>query len=308
VVVLAGGTGGAKLARGMLDVVGGERLTVIANTGDDVEIYGAHVSPDPDLISFWLADQIDARGWGLEGDTFNVMAGLRELGEEIWFNLGDRDLAVGVQRAAALACGERQTVAQAAINSHLGIEARVLPMSDEPVRTRVLADGRWWSLQQFLIQGRGQGEIQDIQFRGADAAAPTAEVLAALAGAAAIVIGPSNPILSIGPILAVPGLREAILNSSAPVVAVSPLVGGSVLKGPTAACMRWAGVTVSAAGLAELYGELLDGLISDEQVEQVHTGSGTDMPEVLNTDVLMDTSEARRRLAGAAVDFATKLA
>jgi LPPG:FO 2-phospho-L-lactate transferase len=283
----------------MLDVVGGERLTVIANTGDDVEIYGAHVSPDPDLISFWLADQIDARGWGLEGDTFNVMAGLRELGEEIWFNLGDRDLAVGVQRAAALACGERQTVAQAAINSHLGIEARVLPMSDEPVRTRVLADGRWWSLQQFLIQGRGQGEIQDIQFRGADAAAPTAEVLAALAGAAAIVIGPSNPILSIGPILAVPGLREAILNSSAPVVAVSPLVGGSVLKGPTAACMRWAGVTVSAAGLAELYGELL---------EQVHTGSGTDMPEVLNTDVLMDTSEARRRLAGAAVDFATKLA
>jgi LPPG:FO 2-phospho-L-lactate transferase len=292
----------------MLDVVGGERLTVIANTGDDVEIYGAHVSPDPDLISFWLADQIDARGWGLEGDTFNVMAGLRELGEEIWFNLGDRDLAVGVQRAAALACGERQTVAQAAINSHLGIEARVLPMSDEPVRTRVLADGRWWSLQQFLIQGRGQGEIQDIQFRGADAAAPTAEVLAALAGAAAIVIGPSNPILSIGPILAVPGLREAILNSSAPVVAVSPLVGGSVLKGPTAACMRWAGVTVSAAGLAELYGELLDGLISDEQVEQVHTGSGTDMPEVLNTDVLMDTSEARRRLAGAAVDFATKLA
>lgn len=307
-VVLAGGTGGAKLARGMLDVVGGERLTVIANTGDDVEIYGAHVSPDPDLISFWLADQIDARGWGLEGDTFNVMAGLRELGEEIWFNLGDRDLAVGVQRAAALACGERQTVAQAAINSHLGIEARVLPMSDEPVRTRVLADGRWWSLQQFLIQGRGQGEIQDIQFRGADAAAPTAEVLAALAGAAAIVIGPSNPILSIGPILAVPGLREAILNSSAPVVAVSPLVGGSVLKGPTAACMRWAGVTVSAAGLAELYGELLDGLISDEQVEQVHTGSGTDMPEVLNTDVLMDTSEARRRLAGAAVDFATKLA
>jgi LPPG:FO 2-phospho-L-lactate transferase len=292
----------------MLDVVGGERLTVIANTGDDVEIYGAHVSPDPDLISFWLADQIDARGWGLEGDTFNVMAGLRELGEEIWFNLGDRDLAIGVQRAAALDCGERQTVAQAAINSHLGIEARVLPMSDEPVRTRVLADDRWWSLQQFLIQGRGQGEIQDIQFRGADAAAPTAEVLAALAGAAAIVIGPSNPILSIGPILAVPGLREAILNSSAPVVAVSPLVGGSVLKGPTAACMRWAGVTVSAAGLAELYGELLDGLISDEQVEQVHTGSGTDMPEVLKTDVLMDSSEARRRLAGAAVDFATKLA
>jgi LPPG:FO 2-phospho-L-lactate transferase len=290
----------------MLDVVGGERLTVIANTGDDVEIYGAHVSPDPDLISFWLADQIDARGWGLEGDTFNVMAGLRELGEEIWFNLGDRDLAIGVQRAAALAGGERLTVAQAAINASLRIRARVLPMSDQPVRTRVLADGRWWSLQEFLIQGRGQGEIQDVQFRGADAATPTAEVLAALGGAAAIVIGPSNPILSIGPILAVPGLREAILKSTAPVVAVSPLVGGSVLKGPTAACMRWAGVSVAAAGLAELYGELLDGLISDEYVESVSAASGTHMPELLSTDVLMDTPEARHRVAAAAVEFATK--
>jgi LPPG:FO 2-phospho-L-lactate transferase len=308
VVVLAGGTGGAKLARGMLDVVGGERLTVIANTGDDVEIYGAHVSPDPDLISFWLADQIDARGWGLEGDSFNVMAGLRELGEEIWFNLGDRDLAIGVQRAAALARGERLTAAQATISTRLGIEARVLPMSDEPVRTRVLADGRWRSLQEFLIRGRGQGEIEDIQFRGADAAAPTADVLAALAGAAAIVIGPSNPILSIGPILAVPGLHEAILKSPAPVVAVSPLVGGSALKGPTAACMRWAGVAVSTTGLAELYGELLDGLISDEPMESAHTASGTDMPQALHTDVLMDTPEARGRVAAAAIDFAGKLA
>jgi LPPG:FO 2-phospho-L-lactate transferase len=292
----------------MLDVVGGERLTVIANTGDDVEIYGAHVSPDPDLISFWLADQIDARGWGLEGDSFNVMAGLRELGEQIWFNLGDRDLAIGAQRAAALARGERLTVAQAAINKRLDIDARVLPMSDQPVRTRVLADGRWWSLQEFLIQGRGQGEIQDIQFRGADAATPTAEVLAALAGAAAIVIGPSNPILSIGPILAVPGLREAILRSPAPVVAVSPLVGGSVLKGPTAACMRWAGVALSSTGLAKLYGELLDGLVSDEQTPSDLPDGGAELPEILRTDVLMDSPEARRRLAADTVEFAAELA
>jgi len=308
VVVLAGGTGGAKLARGLLDVVGGGRLTVIANTGDDIEIYGAHVSPDPDLISFWLADRIDSRGWGLEADTFNVMSGLRELGEQIWFNLGDRDLAIGIQRAGALANGERLTVAQAAISRRLGIDAQVLPMADEPVRTRVLADGRWFSLQEFLIQGRGEGEIQDIQFRGADAAAPTAEVMAALAGAAAIVIGPSNPVLSIGPILAVPGLREAILRSPGPVVAVSPLVGGSVLKGPTAACLRWAGVPVSAAGLAELYGELLDGLISDEP-----TGSGPGdglggRPQFRRTDVLMDGPEARRRLAAEAVAFAADLA
>jgi len=307
VVVLAGGTGGAKLARGMLDVVGGGRLTVIANTGDDIEIYGAHVSPDPDLISFWLADRIDARGWGLEHDTFNVMAGLRELGQEIWFNLGDRDLAIGVQRAAALARGERQTVAQAAISRQLGIEARILPMCDQPVRTRVLADGRWSSLQEFLIQRRGQGEIEDIQFRGADAAVPTAEVLAALAGAATIVIGPSNPILSVGPILAVPGLREAILQSPAPVVAVSPLVGGSVLKGPTTACMRWADVAVSAAGLAELYGQLLDGLISDERLES-ELRAGDDAPRMLTTDVLMDTPEARLRLAAEVVRFADGLA
>ncbi len=307
-VVLAGGTGGAKLARGMMDVVRGGRLTVIANTGDDIEIYGAHVSPDPDLISFWLADRIDARGWGLEADTFNVMSGLRELGEQIWFNLGDRDLAIGIQRADALADGERLTTVQSAIGRRLGIEAQVLPMSDEPVRTRVLADGQWFSLQEFLIQGRGEGEIQDIQFRGADAAAPTAEVIAALAGAAAIVIGPSNPVLSIGPILAVPGLREAILRSPAPVVAVSPLVGGSVLKGPTAACMRWAGVPVSAVGLAELYGELLDGLISDEP-----TGSGSGegvgaRPRFRRADVLMDGPEARRRLAAEVTEFAAEIA
>jgi len=308
VVVLAGGTGGAKLARGMLDVVGGERLTVIANTGDDVELYGAHVSPDPDLISFWLADRIDARGWGLEGDTFNVMDGLRELGQEIWFNLGDRDLAIGVQRAAALAHGERLTLSHAAINTSLGVSAEVLPMSDQPVRTRVHADGRWWTLQEFLIQGRGQGVIEDIQYRGADAAVPTPEVLAALAGAATIVIGPSNPILSIGPILAVPGLRDAIVSSPAPVVAVSPLVGGAVLKGPTAACMTWAGVPVSAAGLAELYGGLADGLVCDEPAALDDARGAAAAPAVLIAPTLMDSSETRRGVAAATLDFATKLA
>ena len=184
-MVLAGGTGGAKLARGMLDVVGAERLTVIANTGDDIEIYGAHVSPDPDLVTFWLADQIDARGWGLEGDTFNVMDGLRELGEEIWFNLGDRDLAIGIQRAEALA--RRRTAdgrAQSDCARELGVDAKVLPMSDRPVRTRVLSGGRWWSLQEFLIRARGQGEIDDVQFRGAREAGTTPEVLEAIAGAA----------------------------------------------------------------------------------------------------------------------------
>ena len=175
VVILAGGTGGAKLARGMLDVVGDD-LIVIANTGDDIEIYGAYVSPDPDLVTFWLADRIDERGWGLRDDTFNVMDGLRALGVEVWFSLGDRDLAIGLERARLLDGGARLTDAQAAITSALGVRARVLPMSDAPVRTRVLADGRWWPLQEFLIKRRGDDDVLDVDFRGRRAAAPTPEV------------------------------------------------------------------------------------------------------------------------------------
>ena len=305
-VVLAGGTGGAKLARGMLDVVGPERLTVIANTGDDVEVYGAYVSPDPDLITFWLADQIDARGWGLDGDTFNVMAALRDLGEEVWFNLGDRDLAMGIQRGASLARGLRLTEAQTALANCLGVKARVLPMSDKPVRTRVQTDGRWWSLQEFLIKGRGQGEIEDVQFRGAGIAEPTPEVLEALASATVVVIGPSNPIISIAPILAVAGMREALISSRAPVVAVSPVVGGQVLKGPTGAFMRWAGVPVSAVGLAQIYGELLDGLVCDEPVILDRGASGC-AAAVLQTDLLMDSPTTRRRLAAQALGLGAEI-
>ncbi len=223
VVILAGGTGGAKLARGMLDVVGDD-LVVIANTGDDIEIYGAYVSPDPDLVTFWLADRIDERGWGLRDDTFNVMDGMRELGIDVWFSLGDRDLAIGLERARQLDSGMRLTDAQAALAAALGVRARVLPMSDVPVRTRVLADGRWWPLQEFLIQHQGDGEVLDVDFRGRRAAPPTAEVTEALASARAIVIGPSNPVISIGPILSLEGVRDAIRSSPAPVVAVSPIV------------------------------------------------------------------------------------
>ncbi|MGH2910165.1 MAG: 2-phospho-L-lactate transferase CofD family protein, partial [Solirubrobacteraceae bacterium] len=188
VVVLAGGTGGARLARGMLDVAG-EALVVIANTGDDIEIYGGHVSPDADLVTFWLADRIDERGWGLADDTFTVMDGLRELGHEIWFNLGDRDLAIAVHRAEALAAGRTQTAAQQEIAAALGVTARVLPMSDRPVRTRVSAGGRWWALQAFMIRRRGEGPIEGVEYRHAPAAAPSPEVLDAIGAARAIVIG-----------------------------------------------------------------------------------------------------------------------
>jgi len=299
-VVLAGGTGGAKLARGMLDVVGPERLSVIANTGDDIEIYGAHVSPDPDLVTFWLADRIDARGWGIDGDTFEVMDALRELGEEVWFALGDQDLAIGIRRAGALAAGARLTEAQAQIAGDLGVCARVLPMSDRPVRTRILAADRWWSLQEFMIRARGALEVQELRFRGAAEAGTTPEVLAAIAGASAIVIGPSNPAISIGPMLAIAELRAALRDADAPVVAVSPIVGGEVLKGPTAAFMRHLGVELSAAGLAELYDGVIDALVTDEPAE-------LPLP-VLHTDLLMDGPSGRARLARQTLGFALGLA
>ena len=299
VVVLAGGTGGAKLARGMLDVVGPDELVVIANTADDVEIYGAYVSPDPDLVTFWLADRIDERGWGLDGDTFAVMDGLRELGVDVWFNLGDRDLAIGIERARALDDGVRLTQAHARLAAALGVRARVLPMSDRPVRTRVLADGHWSPVQEFLIKHRGEGPVQDVDFRHVKAAGPTPEVLESLAGARAIVLGPSNPIISIGPILALDGVPEAIRESPAPVVAVSPLVRGQVLKGPTEAFMRWARQTVSSSGIAAIYAGLIDGLVADERTRAL---------PVLETDVLMSDPEGRRRVAEQVLRFALALA
>ena len=297
VVVLAGGTGGAKLARGLLDEA--EALVVIANTGDDVEIHGGHVSPDPDLVTFWLADRIDERGWGLREDTFHVMDGLRELGEDVWFNLGDRDLALCVRRARRLAEGARLTEAIDEARLAYGVRARVLPATDDPVRTHVRADGRWWPFQEFMIRHRAQGPVEDVEFRGAERAAPSPEVLDALAEAGAIVIGPSNPVISIGPMLAVPGLREAIVAAPAPVVAVSPLVRGEVLKGPTAAFLEHAGRPLTADGIAACYEGLIDGLVADERADGVPT---------LETDVTMDGADGRRRLARETLSFARALA
>lgn len=297
VVVLAGGTGGAKLARGMRDVVGDD-LVVIVNTGDDVEVHGAAVSPDPDLVSFHLADAIDERGWGFDGDTFHVMDGLRDLGApDTWFALGDRDLAWCLERARRLAEGETPTQAHAALTAALGVTARVLPMCDEPVRTRVRARGAWHGLQAFLIRERAEGPVEGVAFDGIDVAQPTSDVLEALAGARAIVVGPSNPVISIGPILAVPGMREAIAAAPAPVVAVSPIVGGAVLKGPTAAFLQHAGLPVSAAGVAAAYAGLLDGLLTDEPADVAGV-------TVAVADTLMADAAGRTRVAAAALALA----
>lgn len=300
VALLSGGTGGAKLARGLLDEVGAANLTVIANTGDDAWVHGAHVSPDPDLVTYWLADAIDERGYGIRGDTWQVMDALEAAGRPAWFRLGDRDLAMCLIRSELLRAGERLTDAHAAVVSAMGVGARVLPMCDEPVPTRIGIRGRVLPFQEFMIVKGTRGPLESVELSGVNAARPTAAVLAALEEADAIVIGPSNPIVSIGPILAVPGMRAAVASARAPVVAVSPFVDGAVLKGPTELFCRFAGVEPSAAGIAGLYGDLLDGIVADEPV----AGGAP----ALEASTLMDTPAARRSVAAAVVGHAAALA
>ena len=294
VVLLAGGTGGAKLARGLLDELGSE-LTVIANTGDDVEIYGAYVSPDPDLVTFWLADEIDERGWGLAGDTFAAMDQFRALGEDVWFNLGDCDLAIGLHRAGRLAGGARLTETIEDLRRAFGVPARVIVASDDPLRTHIQAGGRWRPFQEFMIRARAEGPIDDVEYRGH--AKPAPEAVTALREATTIIIGPSNPVLSIDPILSV--LQHDLHAASAPVVAVSPLVRGTVLKGPTADCLRWAGRTLDSDGIVDHYEGLIDALVADQRAEHVPT---------LETDVELSSPDARRRVAHEVLAFAAALA
>jgi len=300
VVVLAGGTGGAKLAAGMQELLG-EDLSVIANTGDDVEVLGVDVSPDPDLITYWLSGEIDEeRGWGLEGDSFTTFDRLVALGAPSWFRLSDRDLATCLYRTTFLAEGGRRTGAQAQIARALGVRAKVLPMSEERVRTRVRTPGGWRGLQEFLIADRAEPPIEAVELEGIAEASPTPEVLDAISAAEAIVVGPSNPVISIGPILAVPGLREALGSSGAPVIAVSPYVGGEVVKGPTDSFMRAVGRASTAAGVASLYQGLIAGMVCDE--------ADSDPPPnglaVLTCPTLMEGPAGRRGLAERVLEFA----
>jgi LPPG:FO 2-phospho-L-lactate transferase len=303
VALLAGGTGGAKLAAGMQEEVGSD-LTVIANTGDDVEALGVHVSPDPDLVTYWLSGEIDEeRGWGIEGDEFTVFNRLKQLGAPSWFGLSDRDLAACLYRRQFLDDGGRPTDAQAQIARGLGVEARVLPMCDTPVRTQVLTPGGTRGLQEYLILDQGQPQVLGVRLEGIEAAEPTPEVLEALRSAEVIVIGPSNPVISIGPILAVPGIREAIVNSPAPVVAVSPYVAGAVVKGPTDRFMEGVGRPTTAAGVASLYAGLIDGMVVDE-------GDPDPPPAEIPTLVaptLMEGAAGRVRLARTVLDYAATL-
>jgi len=304
VVALAGGTGGAKLAAGLQAVLGSE-LSVVANTGDDTEALGIHISPDPDLITYWLCEEIDEeRGWGIKDDTFTAFERLVQLGEPDWFALSDRDLATCLRRRHMLDQGARPTEAQARIASALGVVARVLPMSDEPVRTRVRTPQGWRDFQEYLVRDRAEPAIEAVEFEGVERSAPSPEVLDALATAEAIVIGPSNPVISIGAILAVPGMREAIRASSAPVVAVSPFVAGRAIKGPTERFMRAIGQEPSAAGVSAAYADLLDGLVVD-------AGDPEPPPEgtrSLVVPTLMDDARSRREVAERTLALAQELA
>jgi LPPG:FO 2-phospho-L-lactate transferase len=304
VVLLAGGTGGGKLAAGLQDVLGAE-LAVVANTGDDTELHGLHVSVDPDLVTFWLAEVIDEeRGWGFRDDAFVVHEHLQKLGAPGWFGLTDRDLATSLYRTHFLAEGGSLTAAQAQIARSLGATARVLPMSEEPVRTRVRTAAGWRELQEFLILDHGEGEIAEVRLEGIESARPTAEVLEAIAAAEAIVVGPSNPVISIGPILAVPGIRDAIADARASVVAVSPLVAGRSLKGPTEAFLRALGRPLSAAGVASLYAGLLDGMVADPD----DPGPEPEGVRLLTAPTDMKSQAERRRLAEDVLAFARELA
>jgi LPPG:FO 2-phospho-L-lactate transferase len=304
VALLAGGTGGAKLAAGVQELVGAD-LSVVANTGDDIGIVGVHVSPDPDLITYWLSGEIDEeRGWGIRGDTFVAFERLAALGAPDWFRLSDRDLAACLYRRFFLEEGGRLTHAQAQIARALGVAAAVLPMCEQPVRTRVRTAAGWRELQEFLIIEQGTGPVEGVELVGIEDAEPTPEVRAALEGADAIVIGPSNPVISIGPILAVPGLRGAIAGAPAPVVAVSPFVAGRVVKGPTDVFMDAVGRPRTAAGVASLYEGLLDAMVVD-------SGDPEDPPAELRTEAiptLMDSAASRRRVAEQVLDLAASLA
>ena len=266
VVALAGGTGAAKLLRGLAPLLPGGALTVIGNTGDDTELWGLHISPDLDTVSYTLAGLIDERkGWGLRDETFNALEQMPRFGEPAWFGLGDRDLATHLHRTRLLREGRALTEVTADITAALGVTARVLPMSDQPVRTRILGPEGWITFQEYFVRDKAQTDVRAVEYAGAASALPAPGVLQALRSAEAVIVCPSNPITSIGPILAVPGILSALEDTGATVVGVSPIVGGEAVSGPAGRLMAMAGLPVSAVGVARAYVSWLDVLIVDEQ-------------------------------------------
>jgi len=311
VVALCGGVGGAKLALGLSHVVPPDDLTIIVNTGDDFEHLGLYVSPDVDTVLYTLAGIGDpVQGWGLAGESWNFMAALERLGGETWFRLGDTDLATHVERTRRLRSGDILTAVTDALARRLGIACAVLPMSDDPVRTVLDTDEGLLDFQHYFVRRQAVPKVRTIRYDGAAKAAPSSAVLAALSdpALAAVIICPSNPWLSIAPLLAIPALSDLLRASGVPVVAVSPLVDGRAVKGPTAKLMVELGHGVSAAAVATFYGDLVTGHILDDshafEADAIReTGAHVTVMPTLMTDL-----DTRIALARRSLDFARQIA
>ena len=300
VVALSGGVGGAKLALGLSRILPPEELLVVCNTGDDFEHLGLSVSPDIDTVMYTLAGLANAElGWGRADESWAFMETLAAIGGETWFRLGDRDLAVHVERTRRLLAGESLSAITAGFRSRLGILPRVVPMTDHRVRTRVRTEDGWIAFQDYFVRQQCRPVVRQIAFSGVDEARPQAEFLAALRDERlrAVVICPSNPFISVEPILALPGVRAALKACAAPVSAVSPIIAGRAVKGPTAKMMAELGLDVSAAGVAARYGDLLDGYVVDH-------ADAASVPGATAARTLMTTIEDRENLARVVLDLA----
>jgi LPPG:FO 2-phospho-L-lactate transferase len=302
VVELAGGVGGAKLAEGLAAHLGSD-LTVVVNTGDDVERYGLTIWPDHDTVAYTLAGLDDeARGWGLRDETWRVMDRLAELGDDPWFRLGDRDLATHLWRTERLRDGVRPTHVAAELRQALGFGPTILPMTDRPVRTEVRTDDGWLAFQEYFVRRHQEPDVHEVRFDGVATAGTTSEVLAAIAAADAIVIAPSNPIVSIGPILAVPGILEslrAVRERGIPILAMSGIIAGRALKGPADRMLASLGHEATAVGVARMYGSIATTFVVDEaDAGLVEAIEATGLPAVA-MDTIMSDDDARARIAGA---------
>jgi LPPG:FO 2-phospho-L-lactate transferase len=307
VVALCGGVGGAKLAHGLSLALPAADLTLIVNTGDDFEHLGLNISPDLDSVLYALAGLSDpVRGWGRRDETWTFMKALASLGGESWFQLGDGDLALHVERTRRLAEGATLSAVTAQLAGALGIAVRLLPMSDDPVRTRVLSADGWLEFQDYFVRRRCNPKVQAFEFAGAGTARAQPQALAALArrDLAAIIICPSNPFVSVEPILAVPGMRAAILEAQAPVIAVTPIIGGQAIKGPAAKMLAELGLEVSGAAVARRYAGLIDGFLIDATDPLPDPLPGV---RFFSAATLMHSTEDRVRLAQAALRAAEVL-
>lgn len=306
VLALAGGVGAARFLRGLVRAAPPETVTALVNTGDDRVFYGVHVSPDCDIVTYTLAGLVDAeRGWGLAGDTFHLVEALGALGHDTWFRLGDRDYATCLHRTLRLAEGAGLAAVADELRRRLGVAVRILPMSEDPCPTNVrLEDGRVLHFEEYLIRERSPDTVEAVDLSAAAAARPAPGVLEALAGARAILVCPSNPVVSIGPILAVPGVRDAIAKAGVPVVAVSPIVGGAAVKGPAAQLLRGVGCEVSARGVAAHYRDWITGIVIDARdAEQAPEIERLGLA-VCAVDTIMRDAAAAERVARAALELA----